>query len=144
MKIRKAKRKDLKEIGKLMLKELSKPPFNEKASMKEVTKSLEFYFKKAEIYISLEEGEITGVLVFQIEQWWEGKVAIVQDLVVKEESQNKGLGKEIINFLEDYCKKKEIKKIEFQTNKKSKAVKFYEKKGYKINKDRISMSKKVI
>ncbi len=143
MKIRKAKRKELKDIGKLMLNEFSKPPFNEKASMKDVTKSLEFYFKKAEIYVAVEVDKITGVLVFQTERWWEGPVVIIQDLAVKQEFQNKEIGKQLIQFLEKYSKNKKIKKINFETNRKSKAIDFYKKLGYKINKDRISMEKEI-
>lgn len=52
MKIQKAKKKELKEIGELMLEELSKPPFNENESLENVLKSLKFYFRNANVYIS--------------------------------------------------------------------------------------------
>lgn len=143
MKIEKATEKDLNEIGKLMLKEFSKPPFNEKDSLRNVLKSLNFYFQNAEIYISEIDGEIVGVIVFQIEQWWEGPVVIIQDLAIKEKFQKKNVGKELMNFVETYAKKKKAKRIYFETHKKSSAIKFYKKLGYKINKDRISMSKKI-
>ncbi|GAJ24672.1 unnamed protein product, partial [marine sediment metagenome] len=142
MKIRKAGKNDLKEIGKLMLKEFSKPPFNERASLKDVLKSLKFYFKNSKIYFSKKEEEIAGIIVFQIEQWWEGKVIIIQDLAVKEKFQKQNIGENLMKFLEDYAKKKKIKRIYFETNKKSSSVKFYQKLGYKINKDRIAMNKK--
>jgi ribosomal protein S18 acetylase RimI-like enzyme len=140
MKIKKAKKRDLKEIGKLMLKEFSKPPFNEREKLSSVLKSLEFYYKNAEIYI-ITKNKILGVIVFQVEQWWEGKVAIIQDLAVKKEFQKKNIGKELTNFLENYSRKKNIKKITFKTNSKSSAIKFYKKLGYKINKKIISMEK---
>ena len=143
MKIRKATRKNLKEIGILMKKELSKPPFNEKDSMKNVLKSLNFYHKIAEIYFAEENKEIIGVLVFQIEQWWEGPIIIIQDLVVKKDFQKQNVGKDLMKFVEKYDINKKAKQIYFETNKKSRAIKFYKKSGYKINKDRISMSKKL-
>lgn len=143
MKIEKAIKKDLNEIGKLMLKEFSKPPFNEKDSLRNVLKSLNFYFQNAEIYISKIDGEIVGVAVFQIEQWWEGPVIIIQDLAIKERFQKKNVGKELMNFVKTYAKNKKAKRIYFETNKKSSAIKFYQKLGYKINKDRISMSKRI-
>ena len=74
MKIRKAKKSELKEIALLMKKELGKPPYNEKESINNVIKSLAFYFKIGEIYVYLIEKEIAGVVVFKIEQYWEGKV----------------------------------------------------------------------
>ncbi len=143
MKIRKATRKNLKEIGILMKKEFSKPPFNEKDSMKNVLKSLNFYHKIAEIYFAEENKEIIGVLVFQIEQWWEGPIIIIQDLVVKKDFQKQNVGKDLMKFVEKYAINKKAKQIYFETNKKSRAIKFYKKSGYKINKDRISMSKKL-
>ena len=142
MKIKKANKKDLKNIAKLMKEELSKSPFNEKNPFKDILKSLNFYLKNAEIFI-ISNKEILGLIVFQIEQWWEGKVIIVQDLVVKEEFQKKHIGKKLMNFLEKYAHNKKIKRIYFETNKKSPSINFYKKLGYKINKNRISMSKKL-
>lgn len=143
MKIKKARKNDLKEIGKLMKKEFSKPPFNEKDSIKNVLKSLNFYLINAEIYITQIEKEVAGVLVFQIERWWEGPVIIIQDLAIKESFKKQGVGRDLMKFIEGYAKNKRVKKIHFETNKKSSAIKFYQRLGYKINKDRISMSKNI-
>ncbi len=140
MKIRKAEKKDLKDIGKLMLKEFSKFPFNERVKLDAILKSLKYYYYDAEIYVAVDK-KICGVLVFQIELWWEGKVIIVQDLAIKKEFQNKKIGKELMNFLERFAKKNNIKKIHFETNKKSSSISFYKKLGYKIKKDRIIMEK---
>lgn len=143
MKIEKATKKNIGEIGKLMKEELSKPPFNENDSLKSVLKSLIFYYKNGEIYFTKEDNEIIGLLVFQIEQWWEGPVIILQDLVVKRKSQKHNVGKDLMKFIEGYAINKKVKRIYFETNKKSPAVNFYKRLGYKINKDRLSMSKKI-
>ncbi len=126
-----------------MLKEFSKPPFNEKASLKAVLKSLNFYFNNAEIYISEVEKEIAGVIVFRIEQWWEGPVMVIHDLAIKKKFQRQSIGKELMFFVETYARNKKVKRIYFGTNKKSSAIKFYKKIGYKIEKDRICMDKSV-
>ena len=39
MKIKKANKKDLKEIANIMKEEFSKPPYNEKDSLKDIIKS---------------------------------------------------------------------------------------------------------
>ncbi len=143
MKIRKATKKDLREIGILMKKELSKPPFNEKTPIGNVLKSLNFYYNTGQIYVTEEGSQIIGVIVFQIEQWWEGAVIILQDLVIKRGFQNQSIGKSLMKFIEGDSRKRNIKRIYFETNKKSSAINFYKKMGYKINKDRISMSKKL-
>ena len=143
IKIRKAVKKDLKEIGKLMKEELSKPPFNERDNIKNILKSLNFYYKTARIYLNEENKIKIGILVFQTEQWWEGPVIIIQDLVVKQKFQNQNIGKSFMKFLEKYAVNKNAKRIYFETNKKSSAIRFYKKLGYKVNKDRISMSKRL-
>ena len=142
MKIRKATKKDLQEIGKLMKEEFSKPPFKEKDPINSVLKSLNFYYKIGEIYIAKEK-EIVGVIVFKIEQHWEGKVIIIEDLAVKKEYQKRGVGKDLMKFVGEYAKNKKIKSILFTTHKESKAMKFYRSLGYKIEKNRINMSKKL-
>ena len=143
MKIRKAGKKDLKEVAELMINEYSKPPFKENEPIKNVLKSLKFYYNKAKINIAEEDKKIIGVVVFQIEQWWEGQVIIIQDLAVNEKFQKKGVGKSLMKFVERYALNKNVKRIYFGTNKKSSAIKFYKKLGYKIVKGKISMSKKL-
>jgi len=143
LKIKKATRKDIKEIGKLMLEEFSKPPFNERVSLNSVIKSLNYDFKIGKIYIAVESKEIIGVVNFCIEQYWEGSVIIIEDLAVKEEFKKKGIGKSLMEFVEEFARKNKIGAIYFSTNKKSKAVRFYEKLGYKVEKDTIFMGKKL-
>ena len=90
-----------------------------------------------------EKDEIIGVLEFVTEQWWEGKVIIIKDLVIKNKYKGNGFGKLLMRKLEKYAKQKKIKSINFQTNKKAISVKFYEKLGYKIKKNTIFMRKEI-
>ena len=143
IKIREAKTKELKEIAKLMLIEFSKPPFNEKVSINSALKSLKFYYKNAKVYIALINNEIEGVIVFKLEQYWEGKVLIVEDLAIKEQFKKRGIGKGLLSFIESYAKNRDINRILFATNKKSRAINFYKKLGYKEEKNRINFSKKI-
>ena len=141
MKIIKAKKKDLKEIAKLMLEEFSKPPWKHNESIREVLKSINFYFKIGEIYFIKINKEIMGIIVFKIEQYWEGEVIIIEDLVVKDKFKKQNIEKGLMKFVESYAKKKKIRRTLFTTNKKSKSVSFYKKIGYKIKKNVISMFK---
>lgn len=139
MKIRKATSKDINQIAELMLGEFSKKPFNEKAKLQDVTKSLRFFLKIGSAYIAIDE-DIVGVIVYKKEQYWEGPVIIVEDLAVKESHKGQGIGKKLLEKIEQI---KDIKHISFHTHKKSKAVQFYKKLGYKINNNTILMSKKL-
>ncbi len=141
--IKKANTKEIKEIAKLMLREFKKPPFNEKASLGAVLKSLNFYFKIGKVHIAVIKQEIVGVLVFKIEQYWEGPVIIIEDLAVNEESKKQGIGKTLISYVETYAKKNKIKIIIFKTNKKFPGIGFYQKSGYKARKDIIDFEKKI-
>jgi N-acetylglutamate synthase-like GNAT family acetyltransferase len=143
MDLRKATKKDINGIAKLMREEFTKQPFNEKASLKSILKSLDFYLKIGKSFIILHQKEIVGVVIFKVEQYWEGRVVIIEDLAVKEKFKKQGLGKALMIKVESYSKKNKIKSIYFNTEKKSSAVKFYKRLGYKIAKNRISLGKKL-
>ncbi|HDK41801.1 MAG TPA: GNAT family N-acetyltransferase [Candidatus Pacearchaeota archaeon] len=143
MEIRKASIKNLKKVSELMMEEFSKPPFNEKPNSKNVLKSLKFYNKIGEIYIATDKKEVVGVIVFKIEQFWEGPVILIEDLAVKENCQKQGIGKKLMDYIEHYAKNKKVKYIFFTTHKKSSSVKFYQKRGYKVSKKTIFMRKKL-
>jgi N-acetylglutamate synthase-like GNAT family acetyltransferase len=143
MNIRKATKKDITGIAKLMREEFAKHPFNEKESLKSILKSLNFYLKIGKAFVILHHKEIVGVVIFKVEQYWEGRVMIIEDLAVKEEFKKQGLGKTLMIKVESYSKKNKIISIYFNTEKKSSAVKFYKKLGYKIATNRISLGKKI-
>ena len=143
MKIRKATKKDLRKIAEIMRTEFAKPPFKEIESFSVVLKSLNFYFKIGNIYVAIMDKKIVGVVVFKIEQYWEGQVIIIEDLAVEEKFKKQEIGKRLMNYIESYAKKKKIKSICFSTHKKSSAVKFYQKQGYKLDKNTVFMRRKI-
>ena len=61
MKIRKAKKKDLKYIAKILMKESAKKPYDEKYTMKIAMKEVTG-FLKGECYISIDNNEVVGFL----------------------------------------------------------------------------------
>lgn len=143
MKIKKAIKKDIREIAKLMLEEFSKPPFKEKTTINSVIKSLNFYLKIGKAYVAVVNKKIVGVIVFKVEQWWEGSVILIEDLAVKDNFKKQGVGKSLTDKVEDYGRKIKAKAIRFNTHKESSAVNFYKKHGYKINKNTLFMSKNI-
>ncbi len=130
-----ANKKCIEEIANLMLAEFKKFPYNETVKINAVLKSLDFYFKIGKIYVAIEKNKIVGCLVFKIEQYWQGKVIIIEDLAVKQEFKRFGIGKSLLNELENYANKNEMFMICFNTNRKSPAIKFYRKYGYKQRRD---------
>ena len=143
MKIKNATRRNRKEIARLMLDEFSRPPYNEKTKLNAVLKSLDFYFSIGTVFVSIVDRNIVGVIVFKVEQYWEGPVILVEDLAVQERYEKKGITRSLMYELEEYANKNKMGSIYFNTNKKSVIVKFYKKLGYSIRKDIISMEKKL-
>lgn len=143
MRIRKATKKDIREIAKLMIGEFSKPPFKEKSTINSVIKSLNFYFKIGKVFVAIEAKKIVGLVVFKVEQWWEGPVILIEDLAVKEDFKKQGVGKKLTDKVEEYAKKIKAKAVSFTTHKKSSAVKFYTKQGYKIEKNTLFMRRNI-
>ena len=82
-------------------------------------------------------------MIFKVELWWEGPVILIEDLAVKEDFKKQGIGKKLIEKVEEYAKEIKAKAVSLATHKKSSAVKFYTKQGYKIEKDTLFMIKKI-
>ena len=143
MRIKNATKKDIREIAKLMIEEFSKPPFKEKTTINSVIKSVNFYFKIGKAFVAIKDKKIVGIVVFKVEQWWEGPIILIEDLAVKEDFKKQGIGKNLTDKVEDYAKEIKAKAVSFTTHKKSSAVKFYTKQGYKIERNTLFMRKKI-
>jgi len=143
MRIRSATKKDIRDIAKLMLEEFTKPPFNERAAIPAVIKSLNFYFKLGKIFVVIIDKRLVGVVVFKVEQWWDGKLILIEDLAVKKTFKKQGINKALIDRVEQYARKNKINSVSFTTHKKSSAIEFYKRLGYKVEKNTIFMRKSV-
>lgn len=142
MKIRKATKKDFKEIARLIKNEYLKH-YKEKWTEKNAIKTLDYYWKIAEIFVAEIEKNIIGFVIIREEYYNNGKSIMIEELVVDGEFQGKGIGKKLMQFVEDYCKKNKINFIWLITGKKVDAFKFYEKIGYKYREDTVYFSKEV-
>lgn len=141
MNIRLATQKDVQTIVKLMLDEFSQPPFNEDVSLEAVVKSLNFYFDIGRVFVA-EKDEIVGVCVFKVEQWWQGKVIIIEDLAIKEAFKEHKLHLQLLEHVEQHAQKIGACKVCFTTHKDTPNLDEYKLIGYK-SEDNVFMSKKV-
>ncbi len=131
MKIRKAAKKDFKEIFKLMNVEYLKH-YNEKWVEKNALKTINYYSKIGKIFVAEIDRKVIGFVIIREEYYNEGKRLMIEELVVNGEYQGKGIGKKLMNYIEAYCKKKGILSIWLITNKKAAAFKFYKRIEYKL------------
>lgn len=140
MKIRKATKKDLKEVAEILKVESSKKPYNEKFTPGSVKKDvLEFF--KYDLYVVTDERKIIGFMASHVLSSDKTK-AYIDELWLKKEYQGKGIGKALVKFIEDKYKKKGISCIRLSTKKNAKAYDFYNKLKYK-DADLVYMEKKL-
>ena len=141
MKIRKAKKSDLKKISEIFRIEYSKNPYNEKWGSKALTKTKEYY-KNNFIYVIESEKEIIGFVIFSTYLWYDNKRGLIDEIVVSAGYRGKGYGKKLLKFAENFLKKKGIRTLNLFSLKKSSAFRFYKKQGFK-EEDFVSMIKTI-
>ncbi len=132
MKFRKATRKDLKEIIKIFMTEYGKKPYNEKWTIERANKRINSYFNGGCIFwVCEEDRKIIGFIIFNRGVYWFGDRRFIEEIVVKEEFQGRGIGIELMKKVEEDFKGKGKKQIYLLSDKASNALKFYKKIGYK-------------
>ncbi len=141
MKIKKATKKDFEEITKILKKESSKKPYNEKYTLKKAFEEVKD-FAKSELYLAEIEGEIVGFISAYIVPENKEK-AYIGELWLKEKFQGQGIGKVLTKFIEDKYKKLNVKLIRLVAKRNAGAFKFYKKLKYTEYKELVFMEKKL-
>lgn len=139
--IRKAKKANFKEIAEILIKESSKKPYNEKSTLKIALKDI-VEFSKNELYIAVNEKEIIGFIASNIIPEDKQK-AYINELWLRPIYQGKGIGKALVQFIEEIYKKKRVKTIRLRAKRNAKAFKFYKKLKYNEYRELVFMEKKL-
>ena len=129
MKIRKATKKDLKEIAEIYAEEFSKPPYNEPWNLKKARNKINIYTKYCKIWKVILGKEIVGFIIINETQWFPGKVAFAEEFAIKKDFQGKGIGTSILKKVIQMYKQKGFEKFMCFASRKSKALKLYKKLG---------------
>ncbi len=144
MKIRRAKKEDLKLISNIFKEEFRKPPYKERWTKEEASKRINNYSKRGIIFVLEEKEEIAGFIIGSTYKLWDDiLMGSVDEVVISSKFQNKGFGNILLTKLEGYFKKNRIKNLSLTCNRKSNAFKFYKKQKYIIDKNKIFMKKKL-
>ena len=142
MKIRKATKKDFKEISRLIKTEYLKH-YKEKWTEKNAIKTLNYYWRIGKIFVAEIEKKVVGFIIIREEYYNDGKSVMVEELVINGKNQGMGIGKKLMDFIEEYCKKNKINFIWLITSKKATAFKFYKKIGYRYKENTAYFSKEL-
>lgn len=78
-------------------------------------------------FVAIIDNEIVGVIVMQLLPF---NIAKMRQVAIMEKLQGFGIGKQMVLFVEEWCKSKEIKKVILHA--RSNAVLFYQKLNYNI------------
>ena len=141
MKIRKAKKEDMKDIQDLRYllakheKSLGLNIAVPEWGYTEVgKKDLEYFLNEQYIYVAEENEKIVGFItaeIFKKKAWYTVQLGSINNIFVLEEYRNQGIGKALIKTVIDALKEVGITNVQLDTyNKNDKAIKFYEGLGF--------------
>lgn len=104
-----------------------------KNRMESIESNPDYYTFMAEV-----ENEIAGMVGARIVHFYEGDgvTAQISALVIKENFQGKGIGKELIRFIESWAREKGAKSLYLTSGAKperAKAHDFYKRQGFVVN-----------
>lgn len=90
---------------------------------------------------AIEEGELCGVIL----GGFDGRRGIIHHLAVKEKCRNRGIARELVQMVEKIFREKGVEKINFWVEKPNlEVVDFYEKIGYHLRDDIVTVSKVLV
>ena len=116
MRIRKVKKRDLKEVAEILIEESSKKPYNEKFSPGSARKDVLEFFKH-DLYVATDEEKIIGFIASHIVSSDKTK-AYLDELWIRHNYQGNGAGKMLVKFIEDRYKEKGLSCIRLTTKKR--------------------------
>lgn len=141
MPIREATEEDSKAIADLFRIESAKKPYFQEWTEDAALEKIKGAFKSDKIYVFEEEGKIIGFAICQIEK--SEKEVYIWEMWFLESFQGKGLGSQLLEYIEEGYRKKGFKSLSLVSDKNSRAFQFYKKKGFKNHEKFVFMEKKL-
>lgn len=142
-KIKPANKKDFKEITQIYCEEFSRPPYNEPWTLEKAIKKLETFSKYCDIWKITNNNLIVGFFVINTNWLCLGETIFGEEIAIKKEFQNKGIGTKAISFILNEYKKRGYKTLMAMENKNSKAKSLYNRLGITQSKENIFIEKEL-
>ena len=134
-------KRNYKELARIYAQEFSKKPFNENWTEQKALKKIEMCSKYCDIFEIKSNDEIIGFIIVNTNFWDFEECVCGEDIAIKSEFQNKGVGKIVFNKIFEYYKKKGFKK--FYGVIIAERLKFYEHLGLKLSKHSLFAEKEL-
>ncbi len=141
--LKKANKKDLPIISKIYMEEFSKPPYNEPWTMKKALGKMKFFDKFYDLYTIKLDNKIAGFICINPLFMCPGEVAFGEEIAIKEEFQNKGVGTRVINEIFAIYKKRKFKRFMGIADTEGKVINLYKKLGFNPSKKDILIEKEL-
>lgn len=95
-------------------------------------------------FVAYENSLLLGCCFGHQRSWWNGKEFFIDELFVANQMQGNGIGSKLMHYVETDLLMDDYNRIVLLTNKNLPAEKFYLKKGFNINQNRIIMVKDIL
>ncbi len=124
---------EINKIIPLFIRVFSESPYEEKWKKKSALQRLDNLYKLGNgfCFYAEEHGKAIGILFCRTQIWDDGTHVFIEDLAVEPHYRREGIGTKLVKKLEKAARAKKISAIDILANKKAKALKFWEKLGYK-------------
>ena len=141
--LKEARKRNFKKIAKIYSEEFSRPPYNEAWTLEKAVYKIKVFSKYCEIWEIIFEKELVGFIVVNPNQFLPGVIAFGEEIAIKKEFQNKGIGTIVLKKIFEIYKKRNFKWFMGIALTKAKALKLYRKIGFNIDKGEVVISKKL-
>lgn len=131
MKIRKAKKTDIKQIAGIYKKIYSEKPYLEKWKEGILIAKINENIHWQKVLVVEINKKIEGFIIAYTFHWFDGLRGYIEDFGINPKCQKRGFGKKLFNEMSSQLEREGVKKILLDVNKKAKVFKFYKKEGYK-------------
>ncbi|MFH1500553.1 MAG: GNAT family N-acetyltransferase [archaeon] len=141
--IRRVRKKELKEVVRILKSESAKEPYLEKWTNSTAIKKVKEYIKdRNEIYVAVVGDEMVGFTIVRKEVGWNRGKLIINELFIKEDYQRKGIGKLLVKKIERKYQSK-VGAMFLTTSRDAKAYRFYKTLGFQESRKTAFMAKRL-
>lgn len=125
----KSKEADLPIIAEIYLTEFSKPPYNENWTTEKAMKKMNFFKEFYDLYTIKLDNKIVGFICINPLFMCPGEVAFGEEVAIKEEYQNKGIGTTVFNKIFEIYKKRGFNRFVGISDVNSRSKNLYKRLG---------------
>lgn len=138
----KSRKEDLPIIARIFRTEFSKPPYNEKWTEEKSIEKMEFFRKFYDLYAITYGGETVGFICINPTFMCPGEVAFGEEMAIKSDYQNKGIGTFIFKKIFEIYQKRGFKKFMGIAAKKGGPMSLYKRLGVLPSKKGVLIEKR--